>query len=89
LTLAGFIHHRFSRDEAGRNPRQPTGAVGVSIFNNPIRGALGPRHQRAAPGQTRHQARVVVVGNEKGGAGKSTVAALIATSMLYQGKRVW
>lgn len=60
----------------------------MSIFNNPIRGALGPRHQRAAPGQTRHQARVVVVGNEKGGAGKSTVAALIATSMLYQGKRV-
>ena len=33
-------------------------------------------------------ARVVVVGNEKGGAGKSTVAALIATAMLYQGKRV-
>ena len=31
---------------------------------------------------------MVVVGNEKGGAGKSTVAALIATAMLYQGKRV-
>ncbi|MDB5472125.1 MAG: ATPase [Caulobacter sp.] len=39
-------------------------------------------HQRA-PG-----ARVIVVGNEKGGAGKSTLAALIATSMLYRGSRV-
>ncbi len=60
----------------------------MSIFNNPIRAPLGPRHQRAAPSQTRRQARVIVVGNEKGGAGKSTVAALIATSMLYQGRRV-
>lgn len=58
------------------------------MFNNPIQGALGPRHQRAAPGQTRRQARVIVIGNEKGGAGKSTVAALIATAMLYQGRRV-
>lgn len=33
-------------------------------------------------------ARVIVVGNEKGGAGKSTLAALIATSMLYRGARV-
>ncbi|MDO9336051.1 MAG: ATPase [Caulobacteraceae bacterium] len=32
--------------------------------------------------------RVVVVGNEKGGAGKTTLAALIATSMLYRGLRV-
>jgi chromosome partitioning protein len=30
----------------------------------------------------------VVVGNEKGGAGKSTLAALIAISMLYRGQRV-
>lgn len=60
----------------------------VSIFNNPIKGALGPRHQRAAPGSSHGRARVIVVGNEKGGAGKSTVAALIATAMLYQGKRV-
>ena len=60
----------------------------MSIFNNPIRGALGPRHQRAAPGKSRHQARVLVIGNEQGGAGKSTVAALIATAMLYHGKRV-
>lgn len=60
----------------------------MSIFNNPIRGALGPRHQRAVLGQTPGRARVIVVGNEKGGAGKSTVAALIATAMLYQGQRV-
>lgn len=33
-------------------------------------------------------ARVIVLANEKGGAGKSTLAALIATSMLYHGKRV-
>ncbi|MDO9472530.1 MAG: division plane positioning ATPase MipZ [Caulobacter sp.] len=31
---------------------------------------------------------MVVVGNEKGGAGKSTLAALIAISMLYRGQRV-
>ena len=37
---------------------------------------------RAAPG------RVLVIGNEKGGAGKSTVAALIATAMMYRGSRV-
>lgn len=33
-------------------------------------------------------ARVVVVANEKGGAGKSTIAALIATTMLYRGQKV-
>jgi chromosome partitioning protein len=32
--------------------------------------------------------RVIVVGNEKGGAGKSTLAALIATAMMYRGSRV-
>ncbi|MBI1404763.1 MAG: P-loop NTPase [Caulobacter sp.] len=36
----------------------------------------------------RPTARVIVVGNEKGGAGKSTVAALIATAMMYRGSRV-
>jgi chromosome partitioning protein len=38
--------------------------------------------------QDRGAPRVIVVGNEKGGAGKSTLAALIATSMLYRGARV-
>lgn len=51
-------------------------------------GALGPRRHRVAPGSRRYRARVVVVGNEKGGAGKSTLAALIAISMLYRGQRV-
>lgn len=51
-------------------------------------GALGPRRHRVAPGSRRYRARVVVVGNEKGGAGKSTIAALIAISMLYRGQRV-
>jgi chromosome partitioning protein len=32
--------------------------------------------------------RVIVVGNEKGGAGKSTLAALISTAMLYRGAKV-
>lgn len=32
--------------------------------------------------------RIIVVANEKGGAGKSTVAALLSTAMLYQGRRV-
>ncbi len=60
----------------------------VSLFNVSTRGALRPRRERAAPGQRRYNARVLVVGNEKGGAGKSTVAALIATAMLYRGLRV-
>lgn len=60
----------------------------MSLFNGSIRGALRPRRERAAPGQRRYSARVLVVGNEKGGAGKSTVAALIATAMLYRGLRV-
>lgn len=60
----------------------------MSMFGGPSRGALGPRRHRVAPGQRRYRARIVVVGNEKGGAGKSTLAALIAISMLYRGQRV-
>lgn len=60
----------------------------MSLFNGSIRGALSPRRQRAGPGQRRYNAKVLVIGNEKGGAGKSTVAALIATAMLYRGLRV-
>jgi len=60
----------------------------MSIFGAPTRSALGPRRHRVAPGQRRYRARIVVVGNEKGGAGKSTLAALIAVSMLYRGQRV-
>jgi chromosome partitioning protein len=33
-------------------------------------------------------ARVIVLGNEKGGAGKSTVAVHLATALLYEGARV-
>jgi chromosome partitioning protein len=43
---------------------------------------------RDATAPRRYRARVIVVGNEKGGAGKSTMAALIAVSMLYRGQRV-
>jgi chromosome partitioning protein len=34
------------------------------------------------------QARVIVIGNEKGGAGKSTVAVHLATALLHEGARV-
>lgn len=58
------------------------------MFGGSTHGALGPRHHRVANGHRRYRARIVVVGNEKGGAGKSTLAALIAISMLYRGQRV-
>jgi chromosome partitioning protein len=34
------------------------------------------------------QARIIVVGNEKGGAGKSTIAIHLATALMHAGKRV-
>ncbi len=34
------------------------------------------------------QARIIVVGNEKGGAGKSTVAVHLATALIHEGARV-
>jgi chromosome partitioning protein len=40
------------------------------------------------PSERLTRTRIIVVGNEKGGAGKTTVAALIATAMLYRGARV-
>ncbi|HWA60185.1 MAG TPA: division plane positioning ATPase MipZ, partial [Caulobacteraceae bacterium] len=32
--------------------------------------------------------RIIVVGNEKGGAGKSTVAVHLATALMHEGARV-
>jgi chromosome partitioning protein len=34
------------------------------------------------------QARIIVVGNEKGGAGKSTIAVHLATALMHEGARV-
>lgn len=34
------------------------------------------------------QARIIVIGNEKGGAGKSTIAVHMATALLHEGARV-
>ena len=34
------------------------------------------------------QARIIVIGNEKGGAGKSTIAIHLATAMLHEGARI-
>eukprot|EP01035_Chromulina_nebulosa_P061335 gene61335-83894_t len=47
-----------------------------------LRSGFGSESRRQAG------ARILVVGNEKGGAGKSTVAALIATALLYRNVRV-
>ena len=58
------------------------------MFGATSGGAIGPRHHRVTHGNRRYRARVVVIGNEKGGAGKSTLAALVAISMLYRGQRV-
>ncbi|MGE5567061.1 MAG: division plane positioning ATPase MipZ [Parcubacteria group bacterium] len=42
----------------------------------------------AAPLQRLSAPKVVVIGNEKGGAGKTTFASLISVAMLYRGARV-
>jgi chromosome partitioning protein len=45
-------------------------------------------HRRQSDAKRAPQGRVVVFANEKGGAGKSTMACLVATAMLYRGARV-
>ncbi len=60
----------------------------MRMFDGAIRGGGPTGLHKLAPRQQRYRARVVVVGNEKGGAGKSTLSALIAVSMLYRGQRV-
>ncbi|MDQ0465463.1 chromosome partitioning protein [Caulobacter ginsengisoli] len=55
------------------------------MTNDPI-SMLAHRRQAASRGPA--AGRVVVFANEKGGAGKSTLAALVATAMLYRGARV-
>ena len=47
-----------------------------------------PEPLRTETRAPRPSARVLVIGNEKGGVGKSTVAALLSTAMLYHGARV-
>lgn len=51
-------------------------------------GLAGPGQRSIGAGVNRFRGRVVVLGNEKGGAGKSTLAALISVAMLYRGQRV-
>ncbi len=45
-------------------------------------------HRRQAEAKRSSGGRVVVFANEKGGAGKSTLASLVATAMLYRGAKV-
>lgn len=41
-----------------------------------------------SPTERLSRTKIIVVGNEKGGAGKTTVASLVAIAMLYRGARV-
>jgi chromosome partitioning protein len=49
---------------------------------------MPPPSQPPQPRERLTRTRVIVVGNEKGGAGKTTLTALIAIAMLYRGARV-
>lgn len=57
----------------------------VLMSNDPISMLA---HKRAAEARRGTGGRVVVFANEKGGAGKSTLACLVATAMLYRGAKV-
>ena len=45
-------------------------------------------HHRCGSGDRLSRARIIVVGNEKGGAGKSTIAVHLATALMHEGARI-
>lgn len=55
------------------------------LKGSPSRAAF---HHRSGSGDRLPQARIIVVGNEKGGAGKSTIAVHLATALMHEGARV-
>ncbi|MCF8505400.1 MAG: division plane positioning ATPase MipZ [Caulobacter sp.] len=59
----------------------------LTIWRPPAPARPAPAAEGKSPPAT-VPPRIIVVANEKGGAGKSTVAALLSTAMLYQGVRV-
>jgi len=48
----------------------------------------GTSRERFGRGDPLSQARIIVIGNEKGGAGKSTIAVHLVTALLHAGARV-
>lgn len=60
----------------------------MSLFKGSFQDAFRPRSGVGSAARRRDGARIILVGNEKGGAGKSTVSALIATALLYRNLRV-
>jgi chromosome partitioning protein len=58
------------------------------MFGNAEGALAAPGQRNVGAAAPRFRGRVVVLGNEKGGAGKSTLAALISVAMLYRGQRV-
>jgi chromosome partitioning protein len=65
--------------------RRPVAGRSLTMSNDPISMLA---HRRQASITRTPAGRVLVFANEKGGAGKSTLAALVATAMLYRGARV-